>query len=207
MGNVFFLKGLAIGVVIAAPLGPIGILSTRRILMHGRRAGFFSGMGAASADAIYAFIAAFGLSFASAFLTGHQFWLRLAGGVVLCALGVQVFFAGTEETRELPKTARRFAGIFTSTFVLTLTNPMTILSFAAVFAGFGLAGARGSVLSAGVLTAGVLLGSLLWWVLLVAVFSVYRRRFRKHEELWWVNRIAGVIISGSGIFALLSLAW
>src|SRR5574341_143045 len=96
MGNVFFLKGLVIGVVIAAPLGPIGILSTRRILMHGRRAGFFSGMGAASADAIYAFIAAFGLSFASAFLTGHQFWLRLAGGAVLCALGVQVWAARSQ---------------------------------------------------------------------------------------------------------------
>jgi threonine/homoserine/homoserine lactone efflux protein len=207
MESTFFLKGLIIGVVIAAPLGPIGILCTRRILMHGRRVGFLSGMGAAAADAIYGFIAAFGLTFVSEFLIGQQFWLRLVGGAVLCTLGVRLLFARTDEVRDQPKTKGRYAGIFTSTFVLTLTNPMTIFSFAAVFAGFGLAGTRGSILSAGVLTGGVLLGSLFWWLFLVAIFSVYRRRLRTHEELWWVNRIAGVIIAGSGILALLSLRW
>jgi threonine/homoserine/homoserine lactone efflux protein len=96
--------------------------------------------------------------------------------------------------------------MYTSTFFLTLTNPMTILSFAAVFAGFGLAGTRGSVLSAGVLILGVFLGSAIWWLFLVGLFSLYRKRFQAHQ-LVWVNRISGTIIAASGILALLSLEW
>jgi len=96
--------------------------------------------------------------------------------------------------------------MYTSTFFLTLTNPMTILSFAAVFAGFGLAGAKGSILSAGVLILGVYLGSAVWWLFLVGIFSLYRKRFQAHQ-LVWVNRIAGAIIAASGILALLSLEW
>jgi len=206
MDTVFFLKGLIIGFVIAAPVGPIGVLCARRTLMHGRRAGFFSGMGAATADAIYGFIAAFGLTFISAFLVDHQFLLRLVGGGLLLYLGVKAFMARPVKKTDLPRSARHYAGMYTSTFFLTLTNPMTILSFAAVFAGFGLAGTTGSVLSAGVLILGVYLGSALWWLFLVALFSLYRKRFQAHQ-LVWVNRISGTIITASGILALLSLEW
>jgi threonine/homoserine/homoserine lactone efflux protein len=206
MDTVFFLKGLIIGFVIAAPVGPIGVLCARRTLMHGRRAGFFSGMGAATADAIYGFIAAFGLTFISAFLVDHQFLLRLVGGGLLLYLGVKAFMARPVKKTDLPRSARHYAGMYTTTFFLTLTNPMTILSFAAVFAGFGLAGTTGSVLSAGVLILGVYLGSALWWLFLVALFSLYRTRFQAHQ-LVWVNRIAGTIITASGILALLSLEW
>ncbi len=206
MDTVFFLKGLIIGFVIAAPVGPIGVLCARRTLMHGRRAGFFSGMGAATADAIYGFIAAFGLTFISAFLVGHQSSLRLIGGGLLLFLGVKAFLAKTVKKTDLPRSARHYAGMYTSTFFLTLTNPMTILSFAAVFAGFGLAGTRGSVLSAGVLILGVFLGSAIWWLFLVGLFSLYRKRFQAHQ-LVWVNRISGTIIAASGILALLSLEW
>jgi threonine/homoserine/homoserine lactone efflux protein len=206
MDTVFFLKGLIIGFVIAAPVGPIGVLCARRTLMHGRRAGFFSGMGAATADAIYGFIAAFGLTFISAFLVGHQSSLRLVGGGLLLYLGVKAFLAKPVKKTDLPRSARHYAGMYTSTFFLTLTNPMTILSFAAVFAGFGLAGTRGSVLSAGVLILGVFLGSAVWWLFLVGLFSLYRKRFQAHQ-LVWVNRISGTIIAASGILALLSLEW
>jgi threonine/homoserine/homoserine lactone efflux protein len=206
MDTVFFLKGLIIGFVIAAPVGPIGVLCARRTLMHGRRAGFFSGMGAATADAIYGFIAAFGLTFISAFLVGHQSSLRLVGGGLLLYLGVKAFLAKPVKKTDLPRSARHYAGMYTSTFFLTLTNPMTILSFAAVFAGFGLAGTRGSVLSAGVLILGVFLGSAVWWLFLVGLFSLYRKRFQAHQ-LVWVNRVSGTIIAASGILALLSLEW
>ncbi|NTW61001.1 MAG: LysE family transporter, partial [Nitrospirae bacterium] len=158
MDTVFLLKGLIIGFVIAAPVGPIGVLCARRTLMHGRRAGFFSGMGAATADAIYGFIAAFGLTFISAVLVDHQFTFRLVGGGLLLYLGVKAFLARPVKKTDLPRSARHYAGMYTSTFFLTLTNPMTILSFAAVFAGFGLAGTKGSILSAGVLILGVFLG-------------------------------------------------
>ena len=206
MDTIILLKGLILGFVIAAPVGPIGVLCARRTLTHGRRAGFFSGMGAATADAIYGFIAAFGLTFVSNFLVGHQFWLRLVGGTLLCFLGTKTLISVPKENSELPPSARKYAGMYTSTFLLTLTNPMTIFSFAAVFAGFGLAGTKGSVTSAGILVLGVFLGSAIWWLLLVAVFSIFKKRF-EHHELQWVNRIAGLIIAGSGILALLSLEW
>ncbi|NTW66722.1 MAG: LysE family transporter [Nitrospirae bacterium] len=200
------MKGLIIGFVIAAPVGPIGVLCARRTLMHGRRAGFFSGMGAATADAIYGFIAAFGLTFISAVLVDHQFTFRLVGGGLLLYLGVKAFLARPVKKTDLPRSARHYAGMYTSTFFLTLTNPMTILSFAAVFAGFGLAGTKGSILSAGVLILGVFLGSAVWWLFLVGLFSLYRRRFQAHQ-LVWVNRITGTIITASGILALMSLEW
>ena len=206
MDTIILLKGLILGFVIAAPVGPIGVLCARRTLTHGRRAGFFSGMGAATADAIYGFIAAFGLTFVSNFLVGHQFWLRLVGGTLLCFLGTKTLISVPKENSELPPSARKYAGMYTSTFLLTLTNPMTIFSFAAVFAGFGLAGTKGSVTSAGILILGVFVGSAIWWLLLVGVFSLFKKRF-EHHELQWVNRIAGLIIAGSGILALLSLEW
>lgn len=204
MGTLFFLKSLFIGFVIAAPVGPIGVLCARRTLMHGRRAGFFSGMGAATADAIYGFIAAFGLTFISDFLVEHQSWLRLIGGTILVYMGIKAFRAQPVKACDLPRSARHYAGMYSSTFFLTLTNPMTIFSFAAVFAGFGLAGTKGSLLDAGILIVGVFLGSALWWLFLVGIFSIYRKRFQSHE-LIWVNRITGVIIAGSGVLALASL--
>lgn len=202
----FFLKSLFIGFVIAAPVGPIGVLCARRTLLHGRRAGFSSGMGAATADAIYGFIAAFGLTFVSDILVEHQSLLRLIGGGVLVFMGVKAFRALPVKKSELPRSARHYAGMYSSTFFLTLTNPMTIFSFAAVFAGFGLAGLKGSALSSGVLVLGVFLGSALWWLFLVALFSLYGRRFQSHE-LVWVNRVTGAIITSSGVFALGSLLW
>jgi threonine/homoserine/homoserine lactone efflux protein len=206
MEQVFFLKGIMIGFVIAAPVGPIGVLCARRTLLHGRRAGFFSGMGAATADSIYGFIAAFGLTFISDLLVAHQTLLRSVGGAILVAQGVKAFAARPVKKNELPRSARHYAGMYSSTFFLTLTNPMTIFSFAAVFAGFGLAGTTGSAPSAGILVLGVFLGSALWWLFLVALFSLYGRRFQSHE-LVWVNRISGAIITMSGIFALGSLFW
>jgi len=206
MDALFFLKSLFIGFVIAAPVGPIGVLCARRTLLHGRRAGFFSGMGAATADAIYGFIAAFGLTFVSDILVEHQPWLRLVGGALLVFMGVKTFRALPVKKCELPRAARHYAGMYSSTFFLTLTNPMTIFSFAAVFAGFGLVGITGSAFSSGVLVLGVFLGSALWWLFLVALFSLYGRRFHSHE-LIWVNRVAGAIITASGVLALGSLLW
>ena len=206
MDTIIFLKGLILGFVIAAPVGPIGILCARRTLTDGRRAGFFSGIGAASADAIYGFVAAFGLTVVSNFLVGHQFWLRLVGGTFLFFWGAKTLFMQPEEKVDISPSMRKYAGMYTSTFFLTLTNPMTIFSFAAVFAGFGLAGTKGSLVSAGILILGVFLGSTFWWLLLVGIFTVFRRRF-EHHELQWINRIAGLIIAGSGILALLSLEW
>lgn len=198
-------KGVVIGFVIAAPVGPIGVLCARRTLMHGRRAGFFSGMGAATADIFYGFIAAFGLTFISNFLVHQQFWFRLVGGILLCMIGLRTLMLKSPgQGNHEPKTAKRYAAMYSSTFLLTLTNPMTIFSFAAVFAGFGLAGTTNTAFSAATLVLGVFLGSCLWWLMIVGIFTLFKEKV-KHHEMQWVNRAAGTIISCSGFLALLSL--
>lgn len=147
MGVDFFLKGLILGFSIAAPVGQIGVLCIRKTLQFGRLSGLFSGLGAAAADAIYAVIAAFGLTLISNFLIAGQFWFRLIGGVFLLYLGWKTFFAQPySQTQKVSHTT--LLNDFISTFFLTLTNPMTILSFLAVFAGLGLSNVEGDYLQA-----------------------------------------------------------
>jgi threonine/homoserine/homoserine lactone efflux protein len=200
----FLLRGLIIGFSIAAPVGPIGVLCIRRTLAEGRVHGLVSGLGAATADAIYGCVAGFGLTFVSGILISQQVWLRLIGGAFLCYLGFKTFLARPAE-RAASARSGGLAGTYASTFFLTITNPMTILSFAAVFAGLGLAGANGNYVSAGVLVLGVFAGSALWWLILSGGVGMFRARFNP-GGLRWVNRISGVVITGFGLLALLSLA-
>ena len=199
----FLLRGLVIGFSIAAPVGPIGVLCIRRTLAEGRASGLVSGLGAATADAIYGCIAGFGLTFISGILISQQVWLRLIGGAFLCYLGFKTFLARPAEQAALAR-GNGLVGAYASTFFLTLTNPMTILSFGAIFAGLGVASAGGNYASAGVLVLGVFIGSALWWLTLGGIVGVFRTRFNP-RGLRWVNRISGVIITGLGLFALLSL--
>jgi len=199
----FFLRGFVIGFSIAAPVGPIGVLCIRRTLAEGRASGLVSGLGAATADAIYGCIAGFGLTFISTFLVSQQAWLHLVGGVFLCYLGLKTLFAKPAEQAASDK-GNGLVAAYASTFVLTITNPMTIISFAAIFAGLGLASASGDYVSAGVLVLGVFIGSALWWLILSGGVGIYRKKFNP-KGLQWVNRMSGAIITGFGLFALLSL--
>lgn len=199
----FLVRGLVIGLSIAAPVGPIGVLCIRRTLAEGRRIGLISGLGAATADAIYGGVAGFGLTFVSNFLAGQQDWLRTLGGLFLCYLGIRIFLAEPSGQTALGRRNGLF-GAYASTFLLTLTNPMTILSFAAIFAGLGLVSAGGDYGSAGVLVLGVFLGSALWWVMLSGGVSLLRSRLRS-GTLRWVNRVSGTIILGFGLLAILAL--
>jgi threonine/homoserine/homoserine lactone efflux protein len=202
MDVTFLLNGLIIGFSIAAPVGPIGVLCIRRALAEGRAFGLVSGLGAASADAIYGCIAGFGLSFISNFMINQQVWLHLVGSVFLCYLGLKTLLAKPAEQAAQVK-GNGLVGAYASTFFLTLTNPMTIISFAAIFAGLGLASTSGNYVSAGVLVLGVFVGSALWWLLLSGGVGVFQEKFNPHG-LRWVNRISGAIISGFGLFTLLS---
>jgi threonine/homoserine/homoserine lactone efflux protein len=197
----FLLRGLVIGFSIAAPVGPIGVLCIRRTLSEGRASGLVSGLGAASADAIYGSIAGFGLAFISNFLVGQQVWLRLIGGLFLCYLGLKTFFSEPVKQTAQAK-GIGLVGAYVSTFFLTLTNPMTIISFAAIFTGLGLAGTGGNYGAAGVLVLGVFTGSALWWFILSGSVGFLREKFNIHGLLW-VNRISGAIITGFGLWALL----
>ncbi|OFX32959.1 MAG: lysine transporter LysE, partial [Armatimonadetes bacterium RBG_16_67_12] len=145
----FLLRGLLIGFSIAAPVGPIGVLCIRRTLAHGRTAGFVSGLGAATADALYGGVAGFGLTAVSGVLVDQQVWLRLVGVAFLIYLGIRTFLARPSD-RAAAAAASGLISAYGSTLILTLTNPMTILSFAAIFAGLGLGQASVSYASAGV---------------------------------------------------------
>lgn len=197
----FFLRGLIIGFSIAAPVGPIGVLCIRRTLTEGRIAGLLSGLGAATADALYGCIAGFGLTFVSRLLISQAVWVRLIGGVFLCYLGVSTLRAKPAQ-QAATVNSRGLIGNYISTVFLTLTNPATILSFAAVFAALGLATTGGSYLTAMTLVAGVFVGSALWWVLLSSGVSLLRSRFHPNR-LTWLNRISGLILLGFGIMALI----
>ena len=229
----FLIKGLIIGISIAAPVGPIGILCIRRTLVKGLPSGFFSGLGAATADACYGSVAAFGLTLISGLLVGQQFWFRLIGGAFLCYLGVKTWLekpasivgdkkdfsskphstlvpgegviSETKQQRKVIENSRGLMGDYLTTFFLTLTNPITILSFAAIFAGLGITNSGGSQMSALSLVLGVFLGSGLWWLTLSSAVNLLRAKFLKPAGLRWVNRISGVIITGFGILALASL--
>ena len=198
------LKGLLIGFSIAAPVGPIGVLCIRRTLAQGRVVGLVSGLGAASADAVYGCIAGFGLTFISGLLISQQSWLKLIGGAFLCYLGVRTLLAQPAE-RAAAASGMGLAGAYTSTFFLTLTNPTTILSFVAVFAGLGLASMGGSYAAAAILVLGVFAGSALWWLLLSGGVGLLRARFDT-RAMRWVNRISGGVIMAFGLLALVSLA-
>jgi threonine/homoserine/homoserine lactone efflux protein len=202
MDVAFLLRGLVIGFSIAAPVGPIGVLCIRRTLVECRASGFVSGLGAATADAVYGCIAGLGLTFFSNILINQQTWLRLIGGLFLCYLGVKTFLAKPVERVAFYK-GSDLIGTYTTAFFLTLTNPMTILSFSAIFAGLGLASTNGSYGSAGSLVLGVFIGSSLWWLILCCSVGVFRERFDP-LRLQWINIISGVIITGFGLVALLS---
>jgi len=195
------LRGFVVGILIAAPVGPIGVLCIRRTLAGGRWIGFISGLGAATADALYGSIAGFGLAFLSGFLLQQQSWLRLIGGIFLLYLGIKTALARLA-VRAAQVQDRGWLGAYSSTLFLTLTNPMTILSFAAIFAGLGLASRAGDYLGAGALVLGVFLGSACWWLTLSGLVSFLRNRM-KPSGLTWVNRVSGMVILCFGVAALL----
>lgn len=192
-----------IGFSIAAPVGPIGVLCIRRTLSEGWMAGLVSGLGAATADALYGCVAGFGLTFLSNILVSQQVWFRLFGGAFLCYLGLKTFF--TKPARQaVSSRGKGLLGAYASTFLLTLTNPMTILSFAAIFAGLGLAGANNSYSTAGILVLGVFIGSAAWWLLLAGGVGLLREKLNQ-SGLQWVNRISGGLILVFGLIALVSM--
>jgi threonine/homoserine/homoserine lactone efflux protein len=200
----FLLKGLAIGFSVAAPIGPIGVLCIRRTLAGGFVTGMTSGFGAATADAVYGCVAAFGLTAVASFLVGQRLVLGIAGGIFLLFLGYRIFISkpaegSVEADAKTPEALKSFV----STFFLTITNPMPILFFIAIFAGAGLA-APDDYLTAGSLVAGVFAGSALWWLILCAGTEFFRKMISE-KVMRVVNYLAGVVIAGFGVYSIYSV--
>jgi threonine/homoserine/homoserine lactone efflux protein len=198
--DTILVKGLVVGFLLAAPVGPIAVLCVQRTLSQGRLSGFFSGLGAAAADAIYGCVAGLGLTLISKLLIEHRNWLQVVGGAFLCIVGVRTFFAKVIERRA--PTWPGLVGAFFSALFLTLTNPMTFVAFAAVFASVGLGGLHDNRVDMGALVAGVFLGSGLWWTILVVSAHAFRAKMTL-ERLGKLNRVAGVIVTLVGLTYLL----
>jgi threonine/homoserine/homoserine lactone efflux protein len=205
MDPTFFTRGFVIGLTVAMAIGPMSVLTMRRTIAHGRLYGLVSGLGIATADATYGAVAAFGLTAVTAALVGARTALGLVGGVFLVWLAIRTLrvrpAATTTTTATATATEDRpgLPGGYLSTYGLTMTNPTTILSFAAIFAGFGLAG--GGLLDAVVLTVGVFLGSSLWWVILTSAVGLFRT-WLTPVVLVWINRVSGAVLLGFGVLAI-----
>jgi threonine/homoserine/homoserine lactone efflux protein len=199
MDPALFARGLILGFTIAAAVGPISLLVIRRTLAEGRVVGLVSGFGVATADGTYGAIAAFGLGAITDLLVGGQRILGLVGGMFLLWLAWQTARAEPTEPATAPGRRGGLAGAYLSTLGLTLTNPMTILSFAALFAGLGIA--PGDIAGAASLTLGVFLGSAAWWVVLTALVGALRSQVTKA----WLGRInvaSGIVIGAFAVVAI-----
>jgi len=170
----------------------------------GRLCGLFSGFGVATADALAAGIAALGLSLVSGFLSDHQVILRFIGGIFLCYLGLKIY---QTEPRQQPaaNNVNGLLGAYVTTFLLTFSNPVTVLSFIAICAGWGIESLKGHYLAAAILTIGVFIGSALWWVALFIGLTAFRDKFSM-QALGWIHRVSGAAIAAFGVVVLLSLS-
>lgn len=204
MDVAFFIKGFFLGFSMAAPVGPIGILCIRKTLQYGRFSGLFSGLGAATADTLYGLIATFSLSLLSTFLMEQQFLLRLVGGAFLCFLGGKTFLSNPKEETPGRVSHKTLIADFISTFFLTLSNPITLFSFIAFFAGLGLVNVSEKYTDATILVTGIFIGSSLWWLILSEGITFFRSRIST-STMAWINRIAGLVIVAFGLATLISL--
>jgi threonine/homoserine/homoserine lactone efflux protein len=197
-----FARGLIIGLAVAAPVGPIGMLVINRTLTEGRISGLATGLGAAVADALYGCVGAFGLTFISNLLMGYALWTKLVGGLFLCYLGIKTIRVRLGESSAVPRVRHLVA--FSTTVLLTLANPVTILMFMAVFAGLGFGSGNGTYGAASVVVAGVFTGSVLWWLVLTEGLNRVHHRLTP-GAIRWIDLGSGALLFVFGAAAILSL--
>ncbi|GHO46680.1 LysE family translocator [Ktedonospora formicarum] len=195
-----FFRTFIIGISIAAAVGPMSLLCIQRTLTRGYLYGLISGLGIASADGLYASVSAFGLTAISNVLISQNWWVHLVGGIFLIYLGCRTALTPPAQKAARTVTVRDLPHAYGTTLVLTLTNPMTIISFALIFASVGLGNTSGTVPALGV-TLSIFLGSLCWWLVLVSGVSLLRERLTT-TWLLWINRLSG---GGIVLFGLLIL--
>jgi len=204
MDFLLFIKGIFIGLSASIPLGPVGLVCIQKTLNSRRTNGVVAGIGAALADTFFAVVAAFGISAVHNFIETQQLYLRLVGGLILLLLGLKFFLTNPAiQIRKQRNKNNNLWADFASVFLLTLSNPLTVFVFGAVFAGFGIIPRENNWYNMIMLISGVFCGAVLWWFTLVNIINIFRKKFRL-RRLWWMNKIMGVIIIAFGIFAFIS---
>lgn len=195
-----FLKGIIIGLIVSIPMGPIGVLCIQRTLQQGRLSGFISGLGAACADTFFASIAGFGLTMISNFFQEQKTYIMLVGAVILIFLGCRMFFRNTiKQAREFKYKQTNLLTDFVSVFALTITNPLTIIFYGIVLASFDMV--QDNILSLGMILSGIFCGAISIWFVLSTFVNIFRKYFRL-RVIFYINKIAGIIIVLFGIFAV-----
>ncbi|NOU16784.1 MAG: LysE family transporter [Bacteroidales bacterium] len=206
MAFTLLLKGIMIGLLVSIPLGPIGVICIQRTINKGRLSGFFSGIGAASADTIFAAIAGFSLTFIINFIEEKQRILEVIGGIIIILLGIKTFYTNpVNQLKRHKKKKNKLIEDFISVLLLTVTNPFAIFLFVGMFAALGLA-YNGENMALSLITiGGVFLGGTLWWFTLSSLVNMFRDKFRL-KQLLWINKIAGAVIFILGFLALVNVA-
>lgn len=200
---IIFIKGLIIGFSISMPVGAIGIICIKKSLHQGFQSGMIAGLGAAVADSFYGFAAGFGLTFITSFIRDHISWVKLIGGMILMYVGYRIYTAKTEKISTKKDRTNNFR-TFVSTLMLTLTNPMTVLAFLAIFAGLGLSFSdNGNYFQVSFLILGIFAGAFSWWLCLSGLVSVLRKKITD-KTLVYINHISGAVIILFGIWAVTS---
>lgn len=195
------IKGIIIGISVSAPLGPIGMLCLQRTLNKGKFVGFVSGIGAAFADTFYAVLAGFGVSLISNFLNTYQIYFRVIGGAILLFLGIHMYFTNPAKQFRNPVRKKNMVGYFVSTFALTISNPLTVIFFGAVFAAFVTTTTNIETL---LLILGVFIGAIAWWFAIVSITNIFRNKI-KLRNLYWINKFTSIGIIIFAIFASISV--
>jgi threonine/homoserine/homoserine lactone efflux protein len=191
--------GIIVGLMIAMPVGPVNILCIHRTLEAGWKSGVISGLGAAAADMRYGGVAGFSITLVVQFLVREQFWIRLFGGILLVVIGISYFFKRPEPLNAQKQDRASAYSDLRSTFLLTLTNPTTVLSFLALLAALGMGDPRRWWLTV-FLIGGIFCGSMAWWIVLSSIVNHFRDRF-SDRNLLLMNRFAGLVIGGFGVAA------
>jgi threonine/homoserine/homoserine lactone efflux protein len=195
------LTGIIIGFSVAAPVGPIALLILRRTLNEGRLSGVVSGLGAATADLICGLIAALGVEAITTLINTHHAALQLIGGAFLVVLGIHTFKAKDPTAANRPLHERNLFLAYVYTFLLTMSNPLTLLGMVGVVAAAGVGGARYTHFETVVLGGGIYLGSALWWLILCCIAGWLGRKLG-NRTLHVLNMLAGVLITGFGLWQL-----
>ena len=201
--NIF--RGMLIGLMVSVPLGPMGVLIIQKTLHKGALSGFIAGMGAACADLFYATVAAFGLGFVINTIKTHEVILQIVGGIFLLIMGLNIYFANPLKQIKARRrvTKKGLLGDFLSLFFLTVSNPVTVVVFMAVFAGTSVLGETPTFSTEIMLLIGVLLGGSAWWYTLSTIVNIFRKKF-KLRVLVTINRVSGIIITILGGLVILA---
>jgi len=185
-------KGVVTGLAVSIPLGPLGILCIQRTINKNWKSGIFSGIGIASADTFYAFVAGFSLSIIIDFIRTYELYFKLVGFFVLILLGIYIFRSNpTKQIQDYKRKGSSHLQDFLTTFLVTLSNPLSVFVFIAIFTGYSIVLQFSHPLEAMLTIGGIFLGGSLWWFILTGLANHFRHKVTINV-LYWANRIIGL---------------